>query len=169
MSSRGKHVCVYCKRDNFKSHYGLTNHQKFGSCHDAMVREMRERAGAPKPRDLRPREPHNRGHDGSESGEESSDSEEEESESEDGAVAMQDDEASNSEDGSSVASEHSSMPSILSSASSSSSSEGSGGSSAAEEGDELPIPKEVFVDEPEGPIRSITGFLHFRRRCQSPG
>ena len=168
MSSSETFACRYCDRSDFKSRYGLTQHQKFGSCHAAMVQELRDRTGADAPTNLRARATQNSRQEDDEMEESTQESggtnEEEETDSGGGNAVMPDDESHDSEGGSSVASDPSSMPSLSSSASSSSS-EGSMGGEGGGGEDDLPIPQEVTVVEGEGPISSIRD--QFREYCEA--
>ena len=175
MSSSELYLCIYCNRSDFKSRYGLTQHQKFGSCHAAMVQELRDRTGASEPNNLRARPPQNAGQEGEEMEESTQESEGmeqgEETDSEGGNAVVFDGSSPDSEDDGSVSSDQSSMPSLSSSASSTSS-EGSHDRPPGEEEDDddededdLPIPQEIEIGDGEGPITSIRD--QFREYCDA--
>ena len=163
MSSAVNLVCIYCNRSDFKSRYGLTQHQKFGSCHAAMVQELRDQTGVREPGNLRVRPPPDESLDNTEN---------EESSHESGGISLNldeedavllDDKSINSDDDGSVADGDapSSMASPSSGSSSSTSVEGEGD----DEEEDLPMPQEVTVDDGEGPITSIRD--QFREYCEA--
>lgn len=53
MSSSGSFACKHCGRSNFRTSYGLTQHQQTGPCHDALLLELQGNQGTFSPRRLR--------------------------------------------------------------------------------------------------------------------